>query len=335
MDDPGAVAMSSASTERGVSSLESCEHENARGDGVGGERGEMSSVVRLNVGGMMFATTVDTLTQRDTDSMLAVMFSGRHRLHVDSKKGAVFIDRDGTHFRHILNWLRDGVIPMLEMPAYQELLREAEYYQLIGLVDNIAPLLCKKDEDDNTKPEMSRRDVIKYLQFGKVRLRGVNLSGQNLSKLDLSNVDLSHTHLINTFFSRAKLQNSDFTGSEANGANFHYANLFSCQFTGAGMVGAVLAGANLQSANLADARLMNASLCNADLRGAHLQNADLTNANLSEANLENANLKGTKLSGANLRGANLQRAYLRDVNLKDTILEGASLNGANLQGASR
>jgi uncharacterized protein YjbI with pentapeptide repeats len=95
-------------------------------------------------------------------------------------------------------------------------------------------LLCKKDEDDNTKPEMSRRDVIKCLQFGKVRLRGVNLSGQNLSKLDLSNVDLSHTHLINTFFSRAQLQHSDFTGSEANGANFHYANLYSCQFTGIG-----------------------------------------------------------------------------------------------------
>lgn len=318
-----------------VSSPGSSEHERPEMEDASGEKFEMPSVVRLNVGGMTFSTTVGTLTQRDTDSMLAVMFSGRHRLHMDTKKDAVFIDRDGTQFRHILNWLRDGVIPMLGIPAYQELLREAEYYQLEGLVKNLMPLSCKKDEDDNTKPEMSRRDVIKCLQFGKVRLRGVNLSGQNLSKLDLSNVDLSHTHLINTFFSRANLQNADFRNSEADGANFHYANLLSCQFQGAGMVGAVLAGANLQSANLADALLTNASLCNADLRGAHLQNADLTNANLSEANLENANLKGTKLSGANLRGANLQRAYLRDVNLKDTILEGALLNGANLQGASR
>lgn len=193
---------------------------------------EIPSVVRLNVGGTIFVTTMTTLTQRDTESMLGVMFSGRHRLHMDAKKGAVFIDRDGTHFRHILNWLRDGVIPSLEMSTYQELLREAEYYQLMGLIENITPLLCKKEEDDNTKPEMSRRDVIKCLQFGKVRLRGVNLSGQNLSKLDLSNVDLSHTRLINTFFSRAKLQLADFTGAEANGANFHYANLLSCLFTG-------------------------------------------------------------------------------------------------------
>lgn len=34
----------------------------------------------------MFATTVDTLTLRDADSMLAVMFSGRHRVHKDPKK---------------------------------------------------------------------------------------------------------------------------------------------------------------------------------------------------------------------------------------------------------
>lgn len=98
MDGHGPVAVSCASTERGdVSSQESSEHGDA-------EQLEMPSVVRLNVGGMMFSTTVDTLTQRDTYSMLAVMFSGRHRLHMDSKKGAVFIDRDGTHFRHILNW---------------------------------------------------------------------------------------------------------------------------------------------------------------------------------------------------------------------------------------
>lgn len=236
MEGPGAVGSSSpaAMAETGSSSLDSSCHEQSQLEAGIHElpHFEIPSLVRLNVGGTIFVTTVDTLTQRDTDSMLAVMFSGRHRLHMDAKEGAVFIDRDGTHFRHILNWLRDGTVPILDMPAYQELLREAEYYQLMGLVENITPLLCKKDEDDNTKPEMTRRDVIKCLQFGKVRLRGVNLSGQNLSKLDLSNVDLSHTRLINTFFSRAKLTNADFSHTEADGANFYYANLLSCQFTG-------------------------------------------------------------------------------------------------------
>jgi hypothetical protein len=46
-------------------------------------------------------------------------------------QGYVFVDRDGKHFRHILNWLRDGVVPTLEEAEYSELLREAEYYQLL------------------------------------------------------------------------------------------------------------------------------------------------------------------------------------------------------------
>lgn len=46
-------------------------------------------------------------------------------------QGYVFVDRDGKHFRHILNWLRDGIIPTLNDSEYSELLREAEYYQLI------------------------------------------------------------------------------------------------------------------------------------------------------------------------------------------------------------
>jgi hypothetical protein len=46
-------------------------------------------------------------------------------------QGYVFIDRDGKHFRHILNWLRDGVVPTLTDAGYSELMREAEYYQLL------------------------------------------------------------------------------------------------------------------------------------------------------------------------------------------------------------
>lgn len=43
----------------------------------------------------------------------------------------VFVDRDGEHFRHVLNWLRDGAIAVLSESDYQQLLREAEYYQLL------------------------------------------------------------------------------------------------------------------------------------------------------------------------------------------------------------
>ena len=71
------------------------------------DSGGFPKIVRLSVGGVHFATSIDTLTRGDPDSMLAAMFSGRHNVQKD-EDGRYFIDRDGTHFRYILNYLRDG-----------------------------------------------------------------------------------------------------------------------------------------------------------------------------------------------------------------------------------
>ncbi|GAV82777.1 Pentapeptide domain-containing protein/K_tetra domain-containing protein/Pentapeptide_4 domain-containing protein [Cephalotus follicularis] len=278
------------------------------------------SLIRLNIGGKKFCTTIDTLTQREPDSMLAAMFSGRHTLCQDSDNGYVFLDRDGKHFRHILNWLRDGVVPTLTDSEYSELLREAEYYQLLGLIEGINSVFNKRKESEELDTELTRTEIIKCIQSEKVRFRGVNLSGLDLSKLDLSFVDFSYACLKTVFFSRANLQCAKFRDVDAEGSIFHNATLRECEFTGANLRGALLAGANLQSANLQDACLVDCSFCGADLRSAHLQTADLTNANLEGANLEGANLKGAKLTNANLKGANLQRAYLRHVILRDTVI---------------
>uniref|UniRef100_A0A251TEP9 Putative potassium channel, voltage dependent, Kv2.1 n=1 Tax=Helianthus annuus TaxID=4232 RepID=A0A251TEP9_HELAN len=166
-------------------------------------------------GGKEFCTTVDTLTHREPHSMLAAMFSGRHTVCKESEKGYVFIDRDGKHFRHILNWLRDGVAPIFNLSDLErvELLREAEYYQLLGLVDRINEVLNKK-EDEQMDPDFTRGDIIKCVQHayavgGRVRLIGVNLSGLDLSKLHLSlphmGVDFSLACLKNVNFSCANL----------------------------------------------------------------------------------------------------------------------------------
>lgn len=296
---------------------------------------DFKSIVRLNIGGKKFCTTVDTLTQREPDSMLAAMFSGRHTLCQDPDKGYFFVDRDGKYFRHILNWLRDGSVPTLNESEYSDLLREAEYYQLLGLEEGINAALNKRKEFDDLNSELTRTDIIKCIQSDKVRLRGVNLSGLDLSKLDLSYVDFSFACLKDVFFSRANLQCAKFKDVDAEGSIFHNATLRECEFTGANLRGALLAGAYLQSANLQDACLIDCSFCGADLRSAHLQTADLTNANLEGANLEGANLKGANLTNANLKGANLQRAYLRQVNLREAHLEGTKLDGANLLGAIR
>lgn len=57
-----------------------------------------SNPVKLDIGGSRFTTSLTTLT-RFPDSMLGVMFSGRHELPL-SRYGYYFIDRDGTYFKY-------------------------------------------------------------------------------------------------------------------------------------------------------------------------------------------------------------------------------------------
>ncbi|KQJ96844.1 hypothetical protein BRADI_3g27370v3, partial [Brachypodium distachyon] len=280
--------------------------------------------------GSEYAATVDTLTQREPGSLLAAIFAGGTR-RLPSNDGAAFVDRDGKQFRHVLNWLRDGAVPMLAANEYQRLLREAEYYRMHGLIDYIKERIAEEKVEESLGAELTRKDVIKCIQTEKVRFRGVNLSGLNLSKL----VDFSCGCLEKTNFSHANLHKAKFGEVEASHSSFHYANLRECEFVGANLDKSILDRANLQSANLQDACLTRCSFIETDLRSAHLQSANLTDANLTGANLEGANLKGAKLTGSNLQGANLQRAYLREVDLRETQLAGAKLGGANLLGAIR
>ena len=61
-------------------------------------------MIRINVGGVHYETLLATLCSEE--SMLASMFSGKHKLERD-KDGCPFIDRPGGPFLHILNFLRD------------------------------------------------------------------------------------------------------------------------------------------------------------------------------------------------------------------------------------
>ena len=103
----------------------------------------------LDVGGTHYSTSRSTLTKYP-ESMLGVMFSGRHDLKtMQCKDGSFFIDRDGTCFRHILNYLRDGEEVVESFPkspdALSELIREAKFYQLDDLGSLLKPILRDND----------------------------------------------------------------------------------------------------------------------------------------------------------------------------------------------
>ncbi|XP_033118788.1 BTB/POZ domain-containing adapter for CUL3-mediated RhoA degradation protein 3-like [Anneissia japonica] len=108
-------------------------------------KGAPSKYVKLNVGGSLHYTTIDTLTKED--NMLRAMFSGRMEVLTDSE-GWILIDRSGKHFGVILNYLRDGQAPMPESTReIEELLCEAKYYLVQGLVENcLRTLRRRKDE---------------------------------------------------------------------------------------------------------------------------------------------------------------------------------------------
>jgi len=101
------------------------------------------SKVRLDVGGSVYTTSTHTL-RRYPSSLLALMFSGRHELQPESD-GSYFIDRDGVHFRYVLNFLRDGSLDPQTLPkdrsSVRQIICEARYYQLDALVDHLDKLL--------------------------------------------------------------------------------------------------------------------------------------------------------------------------------------------------
>ena len=93
----------------------------------------LTPTINLNIGGRRFTTSLQTLT-KDPDSMLAAMFSGKFEVK-PSEDGAFFIDRDGKHFRFILNYLRDGELIVPEGATFlKELEADAKFYQIKGLL---------------------------------------------------------------------------------------------------------------------------------------------------------------------------------------------------------
>ncbi|XP_066599718.1 BTB/POZ domain-containing adapter for CUL3-mediated RhoA degradation protein 3 isoform X2 [Prorops nasuta] len=108
-----------------------------------------SEYVKLNIGGSLHYTTIGTLQKHDT--MLRAMFSGRMEVLTDSE-GWVLIDRCGKHFGTILNFLRDGSVPLPESTKeIAELLAEAKYYCISELVESCELALYKK-ESEAVKP---------------------------------------------------------------------------------------------------------------------------------------------------------------------------------------
>ena len=110
-------------------------------------------LVKFNVRGEIFCTTLQTLMK--SDSVFSEMFSNgifrdRYRFADQDEDGSVLINRDGTHFRTILNFLDDGSIPKsITKRVVEDLKKEAEFYRIKSLVEYCNNLLREeKFEED-------------------------------------------------------------------------------------------------------------------------------------------------------------------------------------------
>ena len=110
------------------------------------------AIVTLNVGGVLYQTSKETLEKNDTYFRPLVTHSNVEEI--------IFIDRDPAFFRYILNWLRGSSILPEDTVSLQELAVEADFYCMQDLKEAINSRLMTS----TTSIEQMKRfgDELKY-----------------------------------------------------------------------------------------------------------------------------------------------------------------------------
>lgn len=125
-------------------------------------------IVKLNVGGRVFLTDAETLSE----GMLCAMV--QHQNPARQIDGHHFIDRDPETFRWILNYLRGSkVLPSKDSTEILLVKEEAEYFALDHLVARIQHMSC---------PSFSKGDNV-TVRGSKFTIMAVSESGYKVTRL--------------------------------------------------------------------------------------------------------------------------------------------------------
>ena len=185
--------------------------------------------ITLDIGGYKFSTSLHTL-RAEPESMLGTMFSGRHPI-TKQEDGSVFIDRDGTHFRIILNYLRGCITSSELLPdnklLLSELLTEVNYYQLKGFEKMIKP------EEKESPKVITQEEIFQFIQRNSsgyhATTKALSFKNCQLNSLHFEHIIFNHP----IDFSGSSLMNTTFKNCyfSSNGTHsFDRTDLRSCKF---------------------------------------------------------------------------------------------------------
>lgn len=97
-----------------------------------------SSIVTIDVGGTRFASLRSTLAR--SDSFFSAALSSERE--GEREEAFLFVDRDPTHFRFVLNWMRG--VRVVHCESICDLLQirdEADFYCLLDMVSHVDDVL--------------------------------------------------------------------------------------------------------------------------------------------------------------------------------------------------
>ncbi|RNA14595.1 BTB POZ domain-containing KCTD16 [Brachionus plicatilis] len=94
--------------------------------------GSEDLIVELNIGGVYYTTTINTLCH-ESNSLFSQMFESKSQ--VKDSKNRIFIDRDGLLFRYVLDYLRNRQLILPENFSEKKRLKcEAEFFRLPNML---------------------------------------------------------------------------------------------------------------------------------------------------------------------------------------------------------
>ena len=286
--------------------------------------------VKLDVGGHIFSTSVSTLCKHD-NSMLAAMFSGRHQLK-ECEDGTFFIDRDGTYFRYILNFLRGRILDGNDLPSDKHVLREikqeADFYQLDVLVQFIDNVI---NNETLGKNDFSQEDINKLLST-VVRTEKTSKASVSNSRLFNHGISVANAAFMGQHqnvengnlggkadfviqnMTKSKL---DFTGKSLSGISFSHTTFnHDVSFRNADLSGSLFYGCEFSVG------------CTIDFTHADLRDCDFRNCKGKEAGPRMSFGPSTFDfgSGGLVTGASSE-TFIRLIQSKKIVFRGAKLDG--------